>query len=306
MNPHLKDCEEFPLDCPNGCSREGEDGVREVKRKDIPVHLDNHCPLQKVQCPYWDHGCREEMARRHTDTHEREFLHIHFKLSLTEIKLKQIESTQVTQRLQHNLDTANEKITFLEESLKLSRAELNAATERITILEKHNSDKNPQFVSSITSIYPQPVQDARSLFGTTHEDRDESGEYHPDHNFKPIVSLPEIKDFRTEEEEILFKSYAYLYRYVVKEWKEKGRGELKIHQINKLCCNHFITPDITLKPFERSENSWMWYTNADFSEEEHRPKTLVVRFKHKDDSNLFKEIFDRASASKLYILCKAM
>ena len=56
MNPHLEDCEEFPLDCPNGCSIEGEDGVREVKRKDIPVHLDNHCPLQKVQCPYWDHG----------------------------------------------------------------------------------------------------------------------------------------------------------------------------------------------------------------------------------------------------------
>ena len=100
MNPHLEDCEEFPLDCPNGCSREGEDGVREVKRKDIPVHLDNHCPLQKLQCLYWDHGCRKEMERRHTDTHEREFLHIHFKLHVVKTEQKQIEST-------HNLDTAN-------------------------------------------------------------------------------------------------------------------------------------------------------------------------------------------------------
>ena len=64
MNPHLKDCVEFPLPCPNGCSREGEDEVREVKRKDIPVHLDNHCPLHKVQCSYWDHGCKE--IYRHT------------------------------------------------------------------------------------------------------------------------------------------------------------------------------------------------------------------------------------------------
>ena len=88
MNPHLGDCEEFPLDCSNGCSREGEDGVREVKRKDIPVHLDNHCSLQKVQCPYWDHGCKEEMEGRHTDTHEREFLHFHFKLLMTKAELR--------------------------------------------------------------------------------------------------------------------------------------------------------------------------------------------------------------------------
>ena len=116
MNPHLEDCEEFPLDCPNGCSREGEDVVREVKRKDIPVHLDTHCPLQKVQCPYWDHGCREEMERKRADTHEREFLHIHFKLSLT--------STQLL-------------------------------TKRIAILEEQNSDKNLQIASLITYLVPQ-------------------------------------------------------------------------------------------------------------------------------------------------------
>ena len=81
MNLHLEDCVEFLLPCPNGCSREGEDEVREVKRKDIPFHLDNHRPLHKVQCSYWDYGCIEEIQRRHTDTHEREFLHIHFKLA---------------------------------------------------------------------------------------------------------------------------------------------------------------------------------------------------------------------------------
>ena len=153
MNPHLEDCEEFPLDCPNGCSREGEDGVREVKRKDIPVHLDNHCPLQKVQCPYWDHGCSEEMERKHTDTHEREFLHIHFKLSTIKMEQKQNESTQVTQRLQHNLDTANEKIAVQEESLKLSRAELNAATRRIVILEEQHSDKDLQIASLTKTLF---------------------------------------------------------------------------------------------------------------------------------------------------------
>ena len=134
INPHLKDCVEFPLPCPNGCSREGEDGVRELKRKDIPVHLDNHCPLHKVQCSFWDHGCKEEMERRHTDTHEREFLHIHFKLSMTD--------------LQHELSIANEKIAVQE--LQFTKS-LKFATNRVAILEKQNSDKDVH-VASLTTI----------------------------------------------------------------------------------------------------------------------------------------------------------
>ena len=125
MNPHLEDCEAFPLPCPNGCAREGEDEVREVKRRDLTVHLDTHCPLQIVQCPYRDHGCREEMERRLTDTHEREFLHIHFKLSMTDMKLKLNESTLL-------LNAANEKIADQE-------LQLNAATNRIASLEEQNS-----------------------------------------------------------------------------------------------------------------------------------------------------------------------
>ena len=132
MNPHLKDCVEFPLLCPNGCSREGEDGVRELKRKDIPVHLDNHCPLHKVQCSYWDHGCKEEMERRHTDTHEREFLHIHFKLSMTVMN-----------------KSTNEKIAL--QQLQFTES-LNAATNRIATLEKQNSDKDIQIASLTTTL----------------------------------------------------------------------------------------------------------------------------------------------------------
>ena len=39
--------------------------------------------LQIVQCAYWEHGCREEIERILTDVHEREFMHVHFKLSMS-------------------------------------------------------------------------------------------------------------------------------------------------------------------------------------------------------------------------------
>ena len=153
MNPHLKDCMEFPLPCPNGCSREGKDGVRELKRKDIPIHLDNHCPLHKVQCSYWDHGCKKEMERRDTDTHEREFLHIHFKLYITYMNQKQNASTQL---LQHELSIANDRIVIANEKITLQELQftesLNAATNRIEILEKQNSDKDIQIASLTTTF----------------------------------------------------------------------------------------------------------------------------------------------------------
>ena len=137
MNTHLEDCEAFPLPCPNGCAREGEDEVREVKRRDLPFHLDTHYPLLKVQCPYRDHGCREEMERRLTDTHEREFLHIHFKLStklLTDriaalerqnsdkdLKISSLitalSSLQPTGRLEWNIQGVKQKIQNDEDTI---------------------------------------------------------------------------------------------------------------------------------------------------------------------------------------------
>ena len=150
MNPHLEDCDVFPLPCPNGCAREGEDEVREVKRRDLTVHLDTHCPLQIVQCPYRDHGCREEMERRLTDTHEREFLHIHFKLSMTEMKLKLNESTL---HLQHELDTANEKIADQEIQFTDSLNATKLLTDQIATLQKQNSDKDQKIASIVTVLF---------------------------------------------------------------------------------------------------------------------------------------------------------
>ena len=98
--------------------------MREVKRKDITVHLDNHCPLHKVQCPYLDHGCKEEMERRHTDTHEREFLHIHYRLSMTKAEQKHNESTQLL-------------------------------ANRIAVLEEQNSDQDLQIASLTKTLLSQ-------------------------------------------------------------------------------------------------------------------------------------------------------
>ena len=75
MSTHLDVCDEIIIHCPNGCL------VNRMKRKDISVHLAKKCPLEKVNCPYSGFGCRERLKRTLVENHEKEFSHIHIKLS---------------------------------------------------------------------------------------------------------------------------------------------------------------------------------------------------------------------------------
>ena len=49
-------------------------------------------------------------------------------------------------------------------------------------------------------------------------------------HFEPVVSLPEVTDLRTGEEDcdVLFCQRAKLYRFTDKQWKERGIGEMKL------------------------------------------------------------------------------
>ena len=113
-----------------------------------------------------------------------------------------------------------------------------------------------------------------------------------------------------EEENLLFSDRAFLYRYVTdtKEWKEKGRGDVKIlehkvtgktrvlmrrEQVFKICCNHFITSQLSLKPFQTSNYTWAW-SALDFSEGELVQETFALKFKTMDQAQKFKDCFEKA------------
>lgn len=84
-----------------------------------------------------------------------------------------------------------------------------------------------------------------------------------------------------EDEEILFKERAKLYRWdrELNQWKERGVGDIKIlfhpvkksyrllmrrEQVFKVCANHTISPSIELKPMNTSANALVW-TATDYS-----------------------------------------
>ena len=126
---HLDVCEMFPVKCPNGCVETGEICARQVKRGNLSTHLSDDCPLQILECPYRDYGCGEKMKRRQLDLHERDFIHIHFKLALTEVKdMKQSQIETGNKIL--SLEKANASKDFQIKQLKNTISTLKINTSR--------------------------------------------------------------------------------------------------------------------------------------------------------------------------------
>lgn len=170
-----------------------------------------------------------------------------------------------------------------------------------------------EFPGTGTPLFTQSVKPAKEAEQEENEEgENEEGEYEPTVAFEPVIPLPALVEVSTgeEEENVLFSDRAFLYRYVpdTKEWKEKGRGDMKIlehkttgrirllmrrEQVLKICCNHYITPQLSLKPLQTSDRTWTW-SAQDFSEGELVQETFALKFKTSDQAQKFKTVFDEA------------
>ena len=153
----------------------------------------------------------------------------------------------------------------------------------------------------------------KPIFSVPDNDKEEEHDTENEANvdFRPIVSLPPVKNQVTGEEGELtkFSERAKLFRFdpANKEWKERGLGEIKLlydpssgksrvvmrrEQVHKLCANHFILPDMKLKATTTSNRSWLWHTHADVSDGEPKAEQLAVKFKQEETASEFKKIFE--------------
>ncbi|XP_007537178.2 E3 SUMO-protein ligase RanBP2 isoform X1 [Erinaceus europaeus] len=169
-----------------------------------------------------------------------------------------------------------------------------------------SKDKNFQWANTGAAVF------GAQATSKTREDEDGSDEevvHSEDIHFEPIVSLPEVEVKSGEEdEEILFKERAKLYRWDrdVSQWKERGVGDIKIlwhtvknyyrilmrrDQVFKVCANHVITKTMELKPLNVSNNALVW-TASDYADGEAKVEQLAVRFKTEEMADCFKKKFE--------------
>lgn len=164
---------------------------------------------------------------------------------------------------------------------------------------------------------PAKLNQSRASVGTDDEqdvtqDEERDGQY-----FEPVVPLPDLVEISTgeENEQVVFSHRAKLYRYdkELRQWKERGIGDLKMlqnydtkrvrlimrrDQVLKICANHWITAAMKLEPMKGAEKAWVW-SAMDFAEAgEATIEQLAVRFKLQDTANTFKRVFEEAKVSQ--------
>jgi len=137
-----------------------------------------------------------------------------------------------------------------------------------------------------------------------------------DPHYEPVMRLTEQVETKTheEDEDVIFKMRAKLFRFEVTstEWKERGTGDVRLLQHKttkrvrlvmrrdktlKLCANHAITADMKLQPNVGSDRSWVWKVVADYAENEPTAETLAIRFANSENANQFKAKFEEAQAT---------
>lgn len=127
--------------------------------------------------------------------------------------------------------------------------------------------------------------------------------------YDPIVNLQKIETKTGEEdEEVLFKIRAKLFRFSteLKEWKERGTGDVRIlkhkeskkirllmrrEKTLKICLNHYVNPDIELKENVGSDRSWVWQA-VDYADGERDEAMLAIRFRDSKNAAMFKDNYD--------------
>ncbi|PWN95320.1 hypothetical protein FA09DRAFT_332227 [Tilletiopsis washingtonensis] len=143
---------------------------------------------------------------------------------------------------------------------------------------------------------------------------EEGGE--PDPQFEPVHKLDTQVETKTheEDEEVLFKMRAKLFRFdkEAKEWKERGTGDVRLlaHKQSskvrlvmrrdktlKVCANHYVTSDMKLSPNVGSDRSWVYNVAADVADGEPTAETLAIRFANSDNAQQFKTSFEEAQAT---------
>ncbi|XP_057709426.1 E3 SUMO-protein ligase RanBP2-like isoform X2 [Corythoichthys intestinalis] len=168
-------------------------------------------------------------------------------------------------------------------------------------------DSNFSWANAGAAVFgsSEPSSSNNNEGGSDEEDSPKNVDIH----FEPIVSLPEVETKSGEEdEEILFKERAKLYRWDrdINQWKERGVGDLKIlyhpakrfyrilmrrEQVFRVCANHNISQAMELKPLNASANSLIW-TATDYSDSaEGAVEQLAAKFKTPEIAASFKKTF---------------
>lgn len=122
---HQARCQNFPIDCPNGCEASG------ITKRNLSQHR-KKCPLELIECSYSNVGCHEKIHRKDYKSHQTENMKKHLQLITESFSQLLVES----ERLKENNSRLKKENTEFE---KKNAWRLEMKKAQCCELEEENS-----------------------------------------------------------------------------------------------------------------------------------------------------------------------
>ena len=123
-NEHWPVCEKYPLPCPNDC------GAKEIKRQLLKGHLEQFCPLEKIECEFSYAGCGARLQRRFVSAHMKEGMEAHLSLvAQVSKKVPQLEKT--VQQQAGQIKQQGDQIKQQTDQIKQQRDQVKQQADQI-------------------------------------------------------------------------------------------------------------------------------------------------------------------------------
>ena len=140
---HQEQCPKLPLPCPNRCD------IGTVLREDMEAHK-AECPLEMIQCDYYEVGCMDRMARKDKLKHDKEKMENHLSI----MKSKYLHTTS-------KLEDAEKEIKELQQKTKVIEDMMfkHVFQWLTTLAEKVQSQQNKMPITLRMSEYSKRKED---------------------------------------------------------------------------------------------------------------------------------------------------
>ena len=112
-NEHWLICKQYPLECPNKC------GDNAIEQQHLPKHLEETCPLQRIQCEFSYAGCEVECQRQHMQTHLDENVKVHLNKVSHTLQCNTEQQQRIAEQQQRTINQQQKQIVALMSALTL-------------------------------------------------------------------------------------------------------------------------------------------------------------------------------------------
>lgn len=156
---HWKVCDKYPLPCPNHC------GEMDIQRRYLKHHLNEECPLQKIECEFAFAGCQIQTVRTEMPQHMTECMQDHLSLvSRKCLYLCQRFPDDLQRRFNDKVQERDIQIQEITQKLKKSEKEVAELQDRIEAMQEELDELKSDSAVLKSVVFVPPFEFVMTAF----------------------------------------------------------------------------------------------------------------------------------------------